>query len=342
MVERYTFEKTIWENELTKLNAEHLNHIEAGIKANNDLAKENANFIDEIFSAFISQLHLTFNNATKELTLQIGSTTGLNPTLRFNTIVSCEIPIVDPMMTDEDLDDCWDEGIEPVLDHISISEPIVSYSIGGNFIKPTVTAHYTNGTSADVTSSAVFSGFNMTTPGVQTVLVSYTLGEITETLEYEISIVTTANQTILEVPISTFATTNEWVSADNEGPTYRALALNAAISASIAVINEGNSGKYYGDWRLFQVDQPMLTIQAVNGYRIIAVKIDYEWNNNGTLVRINAGDTYPGFNCEDYRSSLSNGIVVNEQSVMFAVGNTFEKTNGQVRISKLTVIYEAL
>lgn len=52
----------------------------------------------------------------------------------------------------------------------------------------TVTANYTDGNSADVTSSATFSGYDMNTLGEQTVTVSYTEGEITKTAQYNITI----------------------------------------------------------------------------------------------------------------------------------------------------------
>lgn len=53
----------------------------------------------------------------------------------------------------------------------------------------TVTAHYV-GTeeTADVTSSATFSGYDMVTPGNQTVTVSYTENEITKTATYNITV----------------------------------------------------------------------------------------------------------------------------------------------------------
>lgn len=113
MAERTTYTKTVWENDITELNADNMNHIEAGIEVNNLLAKENANFIDEIFSAFISQSQLTFNSSTKELHLKFGSLVGNDPTQRFHVELITAIPIVDPVMTDEDLEECWLDDEEP-------------------------------------------------------------------------------------------------------------------------------------------------------------------------------------------------------------------------------------
>lgn len=51
-----------------------------------------------------------------------------------------------------------------------------------------VTAHYGDSTSADVTSNATWSGYNMSTTGNQTVTVSYTLASITKTATYGITV----------------------------------------------------------------------------------------------------------------------------------------------------------
>ena len=52
----------------------------------------------------------------------------------------------------------------------------------------TVTATYDDTTTADVTSSATFSGYDMSTAGNQTVTVSYTEGETTKTATYTITV----------------------------------------------------------------------------------------------------------------------------------------------------------
>lgn len=61
-----------------------------------------------------------------------------------------------------------------VLSSISISGQTTAFVEGDTFsFGGTVTAHYTDSTSADVTSQATFNGYNMTTIGSQTVTVSY-------------------------------------------------------------------------------------------------------------------------------------------------------------------------
>ena len=60
-----------------------------------------------------------------------------------------------------------------VLNSISVSENHRRFNVGDTFVKETVTAHYSNGTTSIVTDEATFSGYNMQNSGVQTVSVSY-------------------------------------------------------------------------------------------------------------------------------------------------------------------------
>lgn len=59
-----------------------------------------------------------------------------------------------------------------------------SFSFGG-----TVTAHYSDGSTADVTSATSFSGYNMSTAGEYTVSASYTEDGVTVTATYALSVV---------------------------------------------------------------------------------------------------------------------------------------------------------
>ena len=74
------------------------------------------------------------------------------------------------------------------LSSISISGQKTEYSIGESFVKPTVTAHYSDGTTANVTSTAEFSGFSSTSSGQRTITVSYTEDSITKTVTYTINV----------------------------------------------------------------------------------------------------------------------------------------------------------
>ena len=71
---------------------------------------------------------------------------------------------------------------------VVISNAKTVYSVGSEFVKPTVTATYNDGTTADVTSSATCTGYDMSTAGKYTVTVSYSFGGATKTTTYEITV----------------------------------------------------------------------------------------------------------------------------------------------------------
>ena len=75
------------------------------------------------------------------------------------------------------------------LSSITISGYKTSFTLDEGFsFGGTVTANYSDSTSANVTSSATFSGYNTSTPGNQTVTVSYTYSGTTKTAQYQITV----------------------------------------------------------------------------------------------------------------------------------------------------------
>ena len=91
-----------------------------------------------------------------------------------------------------------------------------------------------------------------------------------------------------------------------------------------------NTGKYYTsgqNWRIYQAENPTVTIKAAEGKIIVSVKISYASQNTGAL-------TLNGSNIES--DAL---IEVNANSITFSVGNTGTATNGQARITAIEVVY---
>lgn len=85
---------------------------------------------------------------------------------------------------------CSDEP-EPgkELSSISVSGAKSEFTVGDTFsFGGTVTAHYSDSSSANVTASATFSGYDMDESGEQTVTVSYTEDGITKTTTYSITV----------------------------------------------------------------------------------------------------------------------------------------------------------
>ena len=74
------------------------------------------------------------------------------------------------------------------LSSIAVSNATTTYTVGDEFVKPTVTATYSDTTTAIVTSSATFEGYDMSTAGTYTVNVSYTEGSVTKTTSYSITV----------------------------------------------------------------------------------------------------------------------------------------------------------
>jgi hypothetical protein len=134
-----------------------------------------------------------------------------------------------------------------------------------------------------------------------------------------------AGATTLNVAMSDVATANGWVDATQ----YTEFDADANITVSVT--GGGNTGKYYvngNNWRIYQNESPAITIAAANGKTIKSVKISYTINNNGVL-------TLNGNNVEN--DTL---VTVDAASITFGVGNTSTKTNGQVRITAIEIIYQ--
>ena len=87
------------------------------------------------------------------------------------------------------------------LSSITLSNKTTSFEVGDSFIKPTVTANYSDSSSKDVSSSATFSGYNMNSAGNYTVTASYTEGGVTKTATYSIT-VSSSTKTLSSISVS--------------------------------------------------------------------------------------------------------------------------------------------
>ena len=95
------------------------------------------------------------------------------------------------------------EADSKTLSSISVSGYTTSFTVGDTFsFGGTVTAHYSDSTSANVTRSATFSGYNMSTAGNYTVTASYTEGAVTKTATYGIT-VSVPSKTLSSIAITT-------------------------------------------------------------------------------------------------------------------------------------------
>lgn len=121
----------------------------------------------------------TTSNSSVATVSQSGVVTGVNAGTATITASSsagsatCAITVTEPK----------------TLSSLSVSGQKTSFTVGGTFVfGGTVTAHYTDSTTANVTASAGFSGYDLSTVGNQTVTVSYTEGESTKSTTYSITV----------------------------------------------------------------------------------------------------------------------------------------------------------
>lgn len=125
-----------------------------------------------------------------------------------------------------------------VLESIAVSGATTNYVVGNEFKKPTVTATYNDATTADVTASATFSGYNMAVAGTYTVTVSYTEGEKTATATYQITVVESQNLPEGIASIKSKATSTN----DTEFAVVLTDAVVTYVSGSNAYIEDAEAG----------------------------------------------------------------------------------------------------
>lgn len=108
------------------------------------------------------------------------------------------------------------------------------------------------------------------------------------------------------------------------------MSLDSTISVSVNP--DGNNGKVYSngaEWRLYQTNSAVIDVTANNGSLIKSVTFTYSVTNGGVLKY---GD-----------DTLSSNVPVsinNLSSVSFTVANSGSATNGQVRITSISVTYD--
>ena len=122
--------------------------------------------------------------------------------------------------------------------------------------------------------------------------------------------------------IKEYAAANGWVN----GTKYTSVVVDENVTATVS--NGSNTGKYYTsgyEWRIYESDKATLTIAAKEGCMLKAINVTYNVNNNGTLLDAPSGEE----------------VEVEAESVTFEVGNTGTAINGQVKITAMTITYNA-
>jgi hypothetical protein len=124
---------------------------------------------------------------------------------------------------------------------------------------------------------------------------------------------------------------NYSVSAGSDITLYPSFDLNNVVT--ISTTGEANCGSFWGtapsnDWRLYQAKNGNITI-TVDGVTLKKICITYNTSNGGALK------TSAGIDIESGLEYDASG-----ESVTYVVKNSGDKTNGQVRVTKIKVVYE--
>lgn len=125
------------------------------------------------------------------------------------------------------------------------------------------------------------------------------------------------------VPVTKHYVLNDYYQANVK---VNPLVLDAVVT--LTTTNSGNSGKFFGsdpnrDWRLYQTDNAFITVSVASGYELQTIQFTYSVSNTGAL------------------EGAASGVVldVTGNSQTYNVVNTGTVTNGQVRLTAITVKY---
>lgn len=146
-----------------------------------------------------------------------------------------------------------------------------------------------------------------------------------------ISFVLAPTETTITKTIAEVATANGW----KDATLYPSIDLGDVtinLTATPVGTYGQNTGKYYtngNEWRTYQNESPAIKIAAKEGLTIVSVKITYATKNSGVLTN----------GSENVKSDTV--VNVNASSITFGVGNTGDKTNGQVKITAIEIVYAA-
>ena len=197
---------------------------------------------------------------------------------------------------------------------LAVSEPKIAFNVGDAFeFGGKVLQVWRGKEDVDVTASATFSGYNMSTEGKQTVTV--TVDE--ETATYEI----TVNPAGAALPITISKKISDMSGNPTNGTKVSSMTMDDVITLSASTT--GNNGKIYGEeWRLYASDKGTMTVSSKAGYVIESITVTFTVKNSGTLKY------------GENKVTSGKAVEVSGSSVVFTVGA------GQVKVTAVSVTYK--
>ncbi len=210
----------------------------------------------------------------------------------------------------------------PTLSSIAVSGQTTTFNVGDTFsFGGTVTATYSDNSTADVTSSTTFSGYNMSIAGTQEVTASYTEGSITETAKYNI----TVNQQ-QQPSGDTYSVNLSGGTYSGGSITWKSSDGHTTITQTKATGTSDVSSSYISAPRIYKGH--VLSFAADTGYKLLSISLTYDGSYYGNSMTAGI--------------AISNNVVTNNTS---AVSRTWDTASngthvvGSVSSSGLSTIY---
>ncbi len=166
---------------------------------------------------------------------------------------------------------------------------------------------------------------NESTEGTKT----YTVTFKAEGLEDAVVTITQAKKAAAGDPVTVSLTLKDKYGSTANGTQVGTIEI--ATGVVMSVNTDGNNGKFYdsgAEWRLYQTNNPTLTVAVGASNQLISVKFTYNQSNGGTLV----------FNGNNVASGEE--VEVSGLSAAFTVASTTGATNAQVKIKAVSVTYK--
>lgn len=130
-------------------------------------------------------------------------------------------------------------------------------------------------------------------------------------------------------PTTVTKTISDMSGNTGNGTQVSSMAMDDVITLSAST--GGNNGKVYNngaEWRLYQSDQGTMTVSSKAGYVIESIIVTFTNKKSGTLL----------YNGNVVTSGKA--VSVSGSSVKFTLGNTSTATNGQIKITAISVTYK--
>jgi hypothetical protein len=179
----------------------------------------------------------------------------------------------------------WSDGdVQPkTLSDIELSGQKLAYTLGEEFSKCQVTAVYSDGSRADVTDAATFSGFDMSVAGEQVVTVSYTEGGVTKSKTYAITITEPiVGGLSFDFSDNTVNGLDQWPSSKETSTEGTFVYVLDGVNYSFTTTKSGN-GIYMNSSYLFINSGCYLGLPAIEGKKLVSVSATLNGGGNPSL-----------------------------------------------------------